>query len=492
MASYVLAYDLGTSGVKGALVTMTGEVAYTATASYPLYTPAPAEAEQEPLDYWQGVCRVTKAVLQKGSVAPDAIGGIAFGTMWKGIIPVDGAGNVLSRSIIWLDSRSVEETALLNARFGEGTFSASDYWPKLYWLRRHRPEVIAQAETIFEVNSYLKWKATGVAMMDISNAFVSSFDEKLDRFYAAVLDFADIPREKFPPVSNSRDFVGRVTETAAAEMGLVAGIPVFGGNSDINAIAVGGGTAAVGGVHIYFGSSGWIGYTVPHEAKELYISPFDRKRDVAIFALQAIGLSFNWAVERFYSAEKERLGDRVFAFVDEELAALPAGSEGVFATPWFYGERPPLFGVEARGNFLGLGAEHDRRHMTKAVMEGVCYQLKMGALYNAAHKGYTLPSVINVIGGGSCSSLWMQMLADVLNVTVQVPADTRHAGAVGTAYSALLGLGVCPNYEEVAKRVRIERVYTPIPENVQTYESGFKVFEGLYRALQPIFRQKQT
>ena len=126
MASYVLAYDLGTSGVKGALVTMTGEVAYTATASYPLYTPAPAEAEQEPLDYWQGVCRVTKAVLQKGSVAPDAIGGIAFGTMWKGIIPVDGAGNVLSRSIIWLDSRSVEETALLNARFGEGTFSASE------------------------------------------------------------------------------------------------------------------------------------------------------------------------------------------------------------------------------------------------------------------------------------------------------------------------------------------------------------------------------
>ncbi|MBQ8339612.1 MAG: hypothetical protein IJY16_04120, partial [Clostridia bacterium] len=301
MKKYVLAYDLGTSGVKGALVTPEGEVACTATVSYPLYTADGGVAEQEPTDYWQGVCDVTRAVLKKGNVAPEAVLGMALDTMWKGIIPVDGAGNVLHRSIIWLDCRSVEEAEILNARFGADTFTASDYWPKLYWLRRHRPEVLERAVTVFEVNSYIKWKATGKISVDEGNSFVRSSDPKWDAFYAELLDFMNIPREKFPQVAPSHGLVGHVTEAAASELGLIAGIPVFGGTSDINAIAMGAGTAAVGGVHIYFGSSGWIGYTLSNQHQTPFVSPFDEKRCVRIIGSQAIGLSFNWAVDRFYA-----------------------------------------------------------------------------------------------------------------------------------------------------------------------------------------------
>ncbi|MBP3396877.1 MAG: carbohydrate kinase [Clostridia bacterium] len=488
MKKYVLAYDLGTSGVKGALVTPKGEVACTATVSYPLYTADGGVAEQDPEDYWHGVCAVTKAVLEKGGVAPEAILGMALDTMWKGIIPIDGAGNVLHRSIIWLDSRSVEEAALLNERFGEDTFNAADYWPKLYWLRRHRPEVIEGAAMILEVNSYLKWKATGVASVDVANGFVSSFDPKLDAFYADVLDFMDIPREKFPTTAASEALVGHVTEEAAAELGLIAGIPVFGGTSDINAIAMGAGTAAVGGVHIYFGSSGWIGYTLAHQFRQLYHSPFDEKRDVNIISSQSIGLSFNWAVDRFFAEEKKQMGDGVFAFVDKQLEEIPAGSEGVFATPWFYGERPPLFGSDARGNFLGLGAAHDRRHMTRAVMEGVCYQLRMGVEYQEKTCGYGLPERVRAVGGGACSALWMQMLADVLNVTIEVPTVTRHAGALGTAYCALVGLGLCADMEEAGRSVQIGRVYAPNPEAAAVYDKGYTIFEKIYGTLAPLFK----
>jgi xylulokinase len=431
-------------------------------------------------------------VLQKSGVDPKAVLGMALDTMWKGIIPVDGAGNVLHRSIIWLDSRSVEEAALLNDRFGEDMFASADYWPKLFWLRRHRPDVIEQAEMILEVNSYLKWKITGVALMDVSNSFVRSFDPKLDAFYAELMDFMDIPREKFPQVGPSNGLVGYVTEAASAELGLPAGVPVFGGTSDINAIAIGAGTSAVGGVHIYFGSSGWVGYTLAHRFAELYHSPFDEKRDVIIKGSQAIGLSFNWAVDRFYAAEKQQMGDAVFAHVDKELEKIPAGSLGVLATPWFYGERPPLFGREARGNFLGLGPEHDRRHMTRAVMEGVCYQLRMGAEYKERTCGYHLPATVRAVGGGACSALWMQILADVLNVTVEVPAATRHAGALGTAYCALVGLGFAADFDEAARCVRIERVYTPNPENVKLYDQGYAVFERLYRTLAPLFAEKSN
>ena len=488
MKKYVLAYDLGTSGVKGALVTPEGEVACTATVSYPLYTADGGVAEQEPTDYWRGVCDVTRAVLKKGNVAPEAVLGMALDTMWKGIIPVDGAGNVLHRSIIWLDCRSVEEAEILNARFGADTFTASDYWPKLYWLRRHRPEVLERAVTVFEVNSYIKWKATGKISVDEGNSFVRSSDPKWDAFYAELLDFMNIPREKFPQVAPSHGLVGHVTEAAASELGLIAGIPVFGGTSDINAIAMGAGTAAVGGVHIYFGSSGWIGYTLSNQHQTPFVSPFDEKRCVRIIGSQAIGLSFNWAVDRFYAEEKKQMGDGVFAFVDKQLAEIPAGSEGVFATPWFYGERPPLFGSDARGKFLGLGAAHDRRHMTRAVMEGVCYQLRMGAEHRRKVTEQPLPERVRAIGGGACSALWMQMLADVLNVTIEVPTATRHAGALGTAYCALVSLGLCDDIEDAARRVQIAKIYTPHPEATAVYEKGYRIFEKIYGTLSPLFK----
>ena len=212
-------------------------------------------------------------------------------------------------------------------------------------------------------------------------------------------------------------------------------------------------------------------------------------QDVFIFGSQAIGLSFNWAVNRFYAAERQQLGDDVFAFVDKEIENIPAGSEGVLATPWFYGERPPLFESHARGNFLNLSSQHDRRHMTRAVMEGVCYQLRMGQEYNAEQRGFATPSAINVIGGGACSDPWMQMLSDIMNIPVRVPADTRHAGAIGTAYSALIGLGIVSDYAEAARKLSIQREYFPKPENVKVYEKAYQVFRGLYAALRPTFEQ---
>lgn len=486
---YILAYDLGTSGVKGAVVTTQGEVVATATENYPLYTPAPGHAEQDPVKYWEGVCAVTGKVLSKAGVSPDELCGMAFGTLWKGIIPVDKDGRVLYNSIIWLDARAESQARRMCERFGEGTFLASDYWPKLMWLRENRPEVIDRAEIIFEVNSYLKWRATGEAAMDISNSYVRSSDAALDKKYRDILEFIDIPQEKFPPVVNAATLVGKVSEKGASELGLVPGIPVFAGNNDIQAITVGAGASDVGGVHMYFGSSGWVGYTIPHQSEEIYVSGFDETRDITIYGMQAIGLSFNWAVKKLYAAEYADMGDDVFKFVDNDIANIPAGSEGVYATPWFYGEREPLFSREARGNFLNLGPNHDRRHMTHAVMEGVCYHLKMGSIYNSRTKGLVWPEVVNVIGGGSCSDVWMQMLADIMNTPVRVPAATRHAGAVGTAYSALIGLGICSDYSDAAKKVRIEREFNPIPENVAAYEKGYKVFEQLHMALEPMFKQ---
>ena len=482
---YILAYDLGTSGVKSALVTLEGEIVSTKTVSYPLYTPQENWAEQDPEDYWRGVCNVTRQVME--GTDPASIAGIAFGTMWKGIIPVDREGKVLHNSIIWLDARAGDQARRLNERFPQHTVHDSDYWPKLMWLRENRPEIIEQAEIILETNSYLKWKLTGEAAVDASNSYVRSFDPEMDDFYREFLEFIDIPREKFPKIVRSEELVGYVTEAAAAEAGLIPGIPVFGGNNDIQAMAVGSGCAATGGVHVYFGSSGWVGYTMDHTPRTLYTSPFNAERDVNTKGMQAIGLSFNWVSNKLYKAEFEQLGDGVIGLINRDVAEIPAGSEGVLATPWFYGGRPPVVGRDARGNFLNLGPNHDRRHMARAMMEGVCFHLKARARGACEQDGYLWPEAINAIGGGACSDEWMQMLADILEIPVRVPRSPRHVGAVGTAYSALVGLGICPDYTEAANRVQIEKTFLPREENREVYRRHYEVFTQLYTMLKPMF-----
>ncbi|MEA4964906.1 MAG: FGGY family carbohydrate kinase [Oscillospiraceae bacterium] len=487
--NFVIAYDLGTSGVKVALVSMQGEVFGTAAASYPLYVEHEGWAEQDPALYWQGVCQATRQVIARCAVDPARAAGLAFSTQWKGIIPVDRDGRVLHNSIIWLDCRAGDQAERLNAQFGENLFCAADYWPKLMWFRENCPEIYDQAALIFEANSFLKWKATGEAAMDLSNCFVRSFDPVLQKRYAEILSFSGLELRKFPKWVNSSELVGHVTPTAAAEMGLVPGIPVFGGCGDIPANAIGSGSARLGGAHIYFGTSGWVAYSVPHSAKELYVSPFDATRDLALSAMNAIGLSFNWAVSRFYMAESAELGDGVFDLVNRELEQIPAGSEGLIALPWFYGERPPM-GPEARGTFWNLGAQHDRRHMTRAVMEGISYTLRMCSRQYERQKGYDSPKELSAIGGGSLSPVWMQMLADIMEVPVNVPRDTKHTGAIGTAYCVLVGLGVCRDLGEADGKIVVAHRYEPKPENVQAYTDAFAKFERLYSAVEPLFNNK--
>ncbi len=337
-----------------------------------------------------------------------------------------------------------------------------------------------------EVNSFLKWKATGAVATDIGNAYVKSFDPELDAFYAEVMDVIGLPREKFPKVVRCDEFVAETDEKGAEELGLVPGIPVFGGDTDLIAIAVGSGCGAIGDVHMYFGSSGGVGYTAPH-GPEKDRAPFDYERDISIYGLQAIGLSLNWAVRTFWAKEFEELGDGVYDLINEELKEIPAGSLGVMSSPWFYAERKPLYDYDARGVFVNLGPQHDRRHMTKAVMESVCYALKAAMEVQQGMLGYETPNVINVCGGGACSDIWMQALADVMQIRIRVPYSPRHAGAVGTAYCALVGLGICKDYTDVNERVKIERTFDPIPENVKVYEKMYPVYRNLYGMLQPLF-----
>ena len=484
---YIASYDFGTSGVKAVLVTEAGSVRSYATASYPLLTPRAGWAEQEPDAYWRSVCQATHHALVAGNVVPEEVVGVVFGTMWKGIIPIDKDGNVLHNCMIWLDARAEKQAKVLNKRMNADRFCAQDYWARLMWLRDEHPEIYEATDCILENNSYLKFKSTGKKGVDLTNCLVSSPKSDLERDYAAIMAAAELDMDKFPPIMMPWETQGGLTVQAAREMGLCEGTPVFGGCGDIPAITIGSGSSGIGAAHIYLGSSGWRGITASQRKEgvgEVYQS-LDREKEILLYTMQSACMSFDWTIHQFYHAEWKELGGKVYDLVNRDIADVPPGSGGLLATSWIHGERPPL-SEKARGVFFNIDASHDRRYIVNAMQESICYMLRWKLEAYRCETGKDIP-MLRLVGGGTGSEHWMQMLSDILQLPIEVPADSRHAGAIGTAYCALIGLGMCNDFENANRMVRVEKRYEPRRDHTAVYEKMYLLFQSLYPTLEEMY-----
>ena len=505
---YVLSYDLGTSGVKATLVDCSGVLCATEMETYPLYTPRESFAEQKPQDYWDAVCASTKRLLVNTGTPAASIIGIALCSQWKGIIALDQNDRVLHNSITWLDARATAQaksmnrvlqvnyykeklfgfkpSSRLNAALGREILCAADYWPKLMWLREELPEVYAKTKTILECSSYVKWRATGKMSCDLTMHFTKSFNKSTQSFYDLILKLAKVDAGLFPDITETTDQVGEISVGAAEELGLQAGTPVFGGCGDIPGIAIGSASFAPGDTNVYFGSSGWLSSVVQCKEGFLSTSPFSKENDLLCFGFQGIGLAFDWALRQFYGNEYHTMGADVYGFIEKDLAGIPAGSAGLLATHWMYGERPPFFSDSARGAFVNLNGTHDRRHMLNAMMESICYSMKMSltALIDGTRRDVPY---INAVGGCAANDYWMQMLADVLGIAVNIPEHPRHAGAIGAAYCALIGLGKCRGFSEARERIKIEKTFLPRLEISSAHQKNFTAYSALHKTLKSTF-----
>ena len=369
-AEYIVAYDQGTSGVKAALVAMDGSLLGYANGTYPLYRPQPDYAEQDPEDYWSAICDATGKVLHATKADPAKARGVVFGAIWKSIIPVDREIRPLRRSMIWLDNRAVDEAAEINRKMGVKTYIPRDYWAKLLWLRNHEPEIYDAAYKIIGVNSYFGWKATGNLVTNISDSFVYAHNASQQTLYDRIFEGTGITKDKFVNWVTSSTEIGKLTATAAEELGLKAGIPVFAGSGDIQAITIGSGGSVPGKVHAYFGSSGWMGMLSEFGAPRARVSPLNETYNVEIGAMR-IGLVLNWMIDQVYHQEKCTMGDGIFAHINREIAEIPAGSGGLLSVPFLFGGPGGADYLHERASFINVNAGHDRRHMLRAVMEGV-------------------------------------------------------------------------------------------------------------------------
>ncbi|MCQ8192683.1 xylulokinase [Streptomyces rugosispiralis] len=483
---YVMAYDCGTTSLKAGVFDSSGRIIAEANETYPLHQPHPGWAEQDPDVLWEAVCRAGKRVLAASQIDPRAIAAAVFVAPWKNIIPVTADGDVLRRSMIWLDSRAIEQAERLNQNAGFFVGTGQEYWPRLMWLKENEPEVWDRADMIMGLNTYFKWRATGEFVTEPSDDFISSGKEAVQRQFSTILASAGLLQDlaKFPVCRPATEMVGTITGTAATELGLAEGTPVFGGFGDLPAITVGIGRARLGDLHIYLGTSSWLVNIVADRfASEATLHfAFDNSVDGAGFVIQTGCLAYDWAVAQLYHAERQELGGKIADLVNKEVEEIPAGSERLLATHWLNGELPPL-AKNATGLFLNLTTSHDRRHMVRAVMESVCYTHRMNLERYLRTTGAERPDAIRVVGGGANSDPWMQMLADILQIRIEVPEAPRYTGVMGAFYCAQVGLGNLEDYAAVSDVVRVQRAFLPNPDHRAVYDRLYSVYLRLLPAL---------
>ena len=500
--AFLIGIDIGTTGAKTLLIDSEGRVVGSATVEYPMYTPRPLWAEQEPEDWWQATVGSIRQVLRSTGVDKTELAGIGLTGQMHGMVLLDAQGRVLRPCIMWNDQRTANECRWIMERVGRERFLELTMnpalpgftAPKIVWTRDHEPEVYTQVAKVLLPKDYVRYRMTGEYATEVSDAsgtVLLNVGER--RWSEEVLSLLNIPMEWMPTCVESPEITGRVTAEVADATGLPVGLPVVGGGGDQAASGVGTGIVEPGLVSVTMGTSGVVfAYTdAPSRDPEGRLHTFCHavpgKWHVMGVTLAAGG-SLRWLRDTLGAAEMDvaaLTGVDPYEIMTAEAALAPAGSEGLIYLPYLSGERTPYPDPNARGAFFGLTVRHNKRHMMRAVLEGVAYSLRDSI---ELFRDLNVPiSQVRATGGGARSRVWRQILADVFG-TELVTVNVTDSSAYGAALLAGVGARVYANVPEAcAQTVKIVDTVQPVPENRRAYDAYYPVYRSLYPALKPAF-----
>ena len=482
--------DLGTSSVKMLLVAASGRVLGSVTEEYPVWYPQSGWSEQNPEDWFSGVLRGLKKLLDGQDNT--AVRGIGFGGQMHGLVILDEADNVIRPAILWNDGRTQKQTDYLNEQIGREKLSAYTAniafagftAPKILWVKENEPQNFARISKLMLPKDYIAYRLSGVHCTDCSDASgMLLLDVKNRRWSAEMCAVCGVKEEWLPALFESYEKVGTLLPAVAKELGLSENVAVCAGAGDNAAAAVGTGTVEDGSCNISLGTSGTV---------------FISRSEFSVDAHNALH-SFCHANGEYHLMGCILAAASCNAWWSDEIlktkdyAAEQAGADKlrgeneVYFLPYLMGERSPHNDVNARGAFIGMRPDTTRQKMTLSVLEGVAFALK-DCVEIAKAGGADIRST-RICGGGAKSGLWRQIIADVLNVPVERPAAEEGPSLGG----AMLAMVACGEYESVraaAKSiVKIASVTQPDPAVAAKYAKRYEVFRTIYPALRGVFAE---
>lgn len=518
---YIIIYDFGTGSVKTCLfeIDTTIRLLASSSAGYNLFISDDGGAEQDTEEWWAALCYTTRELFIKSDVKPQEVQGMAFCSQMQGSVFVDENCNAVRRPMNYLDQKGYQEykdcmgrglikvsgcslyklARNLIVNYAGSTSAKDPVW-KYKWVENNEPEIFKKIYKWLDIGDYLTSRCTGRIVRTPDSAFATFlYDTRKGKegWNQGLLQMYKVNPDHMPDIIDCTELVGGLTEKAAADLGLVKGIPVFGGGGDTTFVNIGAGCTRPGDTHIYVGTSGWVSTYMDHQVvdlKAMITGVLSAKKGYFNYyaELETAGKCFEWVMDHLALDEigiylkHVKVTDHeskylsLYDYLSDEVSKVPPGANGVIFTPWLHGNRCPFEDSRAGGMFFNIRIENGKRDMIRAVLEGICYHLRW--LLESEERKVKTSDVIRFVGGGALSPVTCQMLADITGRRIETIDNAQEVGAIGTALAVVAGIKGMDVLELSRRLVKANRLYLPNPATKEIYERNFRVFKGLYKA----------
>ena len=464
-----------------------GKILKIVSREYPISFPKPGWSEQNPYDWFTQSMDGLKELLEESDKSQ--VAGISFGGQMHGLVALDEKDEVIRPAILWNDGRTTEECDYLNRVIGKeklSSYTANISFtgftaPKVLWMKKNEPENFARISKIMLPKDYLAYRLSGVHCTDVSDASGTLFFDVKNRTWSREMcEICGIRDEWLPKVFESYEAVGTIRPELAAELGIPENVKIAAGAGDNAAAAVGTGTVGDGACNISLGTSG----TIFISSKKFGVDENNALHsfDHADGTYHLMGCMLSAASCNKWWMD-EIIGTKDYAGEQKDITGL--GENHVFFLPYLMGERSPHNDPNARGTFIGLTMDTTRADMTQAVLEGVAFALR-DSFEVAKSLGIPIERT-KICGGGAKSPLWKKIVANILNVKVDI-LENEEGPSMGGAMLAAVACGEYENVEEAAKAiVRVVDTIEPDPALAAKYEERYQKFKEIYPRCKDIF-----
>lgn len=494
---YIIGIDIGTTSTKAVLFTATGNTVCKHSLEYPLYTPTPNTAEQDPEEILSAVITTVRAVMTSSKISPTQLLGLSFSSAMHTLIAVDAEGKLLSKSMTWADNRGAKWAKKIKQeqqgyeiylRTGTPIHPMSPF-VKLVWLRNEHPELFKRTKKFISIKEYIFYRFFQQYVVDYSIASATGLlNLKELKWDKEALEIAGITVEQLSELVPTTHILKPIQAEFAQAMEIPADTPTVIGANDGGLSNLGVGAIAPGIVAVTVGTSGAIRGVVEQPITDpqerLFCYALTEQHWLVGGAINNGGIALRWVRDQLTDTEvraAQRLGKDPYELIMMLAETVPPGSEGLIFHPYLMGERSPLWDANARGSFFGLNLNHTKAHLVRAALEGIVFNLSL--VLQALEDVIGKAERIQATGGLVRSQLWRQMMADILQREVTVP-EQYESSCLGAAILGLYALQEISSLDIASQIMGETYKHQPLPANVETYQKILPIYTCLLQTFQ--------
>ena len=500
-ADWFLGIDLGTGSCKSVIIDARAQLLGFGSSSYSKRESTGQWEEQDPQELLSAMINSVRTAIQDAGVDPSACQAFSIGGVYHSLIAIDKSDAPLTGVITWVDDRAVKQAQAVRNTHGDSEIyqqtgcSVHSMYPlyKLVWMREEQPQIFKQAVRFISAKEYVLKHLTGEYMTDFGVAAGSALlNTHTLEWNTLSLELAGIHPSQLSPLVSPWQIIKNINPELAAQMGIPKETPLVLGSADAVNSSLGAGAVLPGQATCMIGTSGAFRIIAPHpmldEQARSYCFAIDSDHWLVGGAINNAGLALTWLRNAFNQLLHSRTKDARLSFDDLVASAseTPPGAGGLICLPFLAGERSPYWNMNARGVFFGLDLNHESRHMARALMEGVAYRLR--SVRDVLTELGADVKEIRASGGFTHSDLWPQIVSNVLNHDLAIPANGE-TSSLGAAFWALLGSGVVERFEDLYPLAKVTNSYYPDSQESLLYDSLYQIYIDLYFQLTEAFER---